>query len=82
MLGRDPGPALRTLVEPKDLPRPYGGELDWKYEDEPALDDDAKAAIGEMPKGPAVFEDGKVVRPTVPTEPPSEPVKTNGAGAS
>lgn len=73
MLGKEPGPALRTLIDPKDLPKPYGGDLDWKFEDEPALDDDAKALIGEMPKGPAAFVDGKVVRPTAPTPAPTEP---------
>ncbi|KAI0350345.1 CRAL/TRIO domain-containing protein [Trametes cingulata] len=67
VLGKDPGPTLRTLIDPKDLPKPYGGELDWKFEDEPALDDEAKAVIGEMPRGPVVFVDGEVRRPE-PTE--------------
>ncbi|KAJ3011324.1 hypothetical protein NUW54_g2211 [Trametes sanguinea] len=74
VLGRDPGPTLRTLIDPKDLPKPYGGELDWKFEDEPALDDAAKAVIGEMPKGPVVFENGEVRRPT-----PPEPADTGSA---
>ncbi|KAI0078216.1 CRAL/TRIO domain-containing protein [Panus rudis PR-1116 ss-1] len=68
ILGKDPGPTLRTLIEPSDLPKSYGGELDWKFEDEPALDDAAREMIGEMPKGPVVFEDGKVVRPQPPSE--------------
>ncbi|KAJ3559314.1 hypothetical protein NM688_g423 [Phlebia brevispora] len=63
VLGKDPGPTLRTLIDSKDLPKPYGGELDWQYENEPALDDAAKAALGEMPKGPAIFVDGRVVQP-------------------
>ena len=63
MLGRDPGPTLRTLVAPEDLPQAYGGELAWRYEDEPALDAPAREAIGEMPRGPAVFVNGKVVQP-------------------
>lgn len=67
VLGKDPGPTLRTLIDPKDLPKPYGGDLDWAYEDEPALDDAAKSVIGEMPKGPVVFEDGEVRRPTAPS---------------
>ena len=79
VLGKDPGQALRTLIEPKDLPKPYGGELDWKYEDEPALDADAKAVLGEMPKGPAVFENGKVERPTV-TPPLAQPESTTVNG--
>ena len=60
MLGRDPGPALREIIDPKDLPKRYGGELDWEFEDEPYLDEDAKRMIGHMPKGPAAFVDGKV----------------------
>ena len=63
VLGKDPGPTLRNLIDPQDLPKPYGGELEWKYEDEPSLDAPVKEAIGEMPRGPAVFLDGKVVQP-------------------
>lgn len=79
VLGKDPGPTLRTLIDTQDLPKPYGGELDWKYEDEPSLDAPTKEAIGEMPKGPAVFIDGKVVQPPPrsgaavnPSEPPPQ----------
>ena len=57
------------MVDAKNLPKPYGGELDWKYEDDPALDDATRALIGEMPKGPAVFLDGKVVQPPPPLHP-------------
>ncbi|EJF61053.1 CRAL/TRIO domain-containing protein [Dichomitus squalens LYAD-421 SS1] len=71
ILGKDAGPALCTLIDPKDLPKTYGGELDWKFEDQPSLDDATKELIGEMPKGPVVFEDGKVVRPSPPSEPPT-----------
>ena len=56
------------MIDPKDLPKSYGGELEWKYEDEPALDDAVREVIGEMPRGPVVFEDGKVVRPSPPPE--------------
>jgi len=66
VLGKDPGSVLRKLVDPKDLPMPYGGELDWKYEDEPSLDEATTAAIGEMPKGPTMFVDGQVVKPSPP----------------
>ena len=41
----------------------YGGELDFKFEDEPNLDQAAKDAIGEVPKGPVIFMDGAIVRP-------------------
>ncbi|GJE91794.1 Sec14p-like lipid-binding domain-containing protein [Phanerochaete sordida] len=63
VLGKDPGPTLRTLIAAEDLPKPYGGDFEWTFEDEPALDAPAREAIGEMPKGPAVFVDGKVVQP-------------------
>jgi len=54
---------LRSLIDVKDLPKPYGGELDWEFICDPSLDEEAKMAIGEMPKGPALFVDGAVVRP-------------------
>ena len=60
------------------MPKPYGGELDWRFENEPALDDVTKALIGEMPKGPAVFLDGKVVQPP----PPFHPVLNGTANGS
>ena len=60
VLGKDPGPTLRTLIEEEDLPTPYGGNLDWKFEDEPALDSHARDHIGKMPQGPAAWVDGKV----------------------
>ncbi|KAI0917472.1 hypothetical protein AcW1_007336 [Taiwanofungus camphoratus] len=66
VLGKDPGPTLRKLIDPQNLPMPYGGELDWKFGDEPALDDDAKNVLGEMPKGPVILEDGQVKRPALP----------------
>lgn len=68
VLGRDYGSILRTIIDPKDLPQPYGGELHWKFEDEPCLDDETQAIIGEVPKGPAIFVDGRVRRPTAPPD--------------
>lgn len=63
MLGRDPGPELRKLINNENIPKVYGGELDFEFEDEPNLDQAARDAIGEMPKGPTVFRDGAVVKP-------------------
>ena len=68
VFGRDYGSILRTIIDPKDLPQPYGGELHWKFEDEPCLDDETQAIIGEVPKGPAIFVDGRVRRPTAPPD--------------
>ena len=45
------------------MPKKYGGELEWEFEDDPNLDDEARKILGEMPKGPFIFEDGAVVRP-------------------
>lgn len=37
--------------------------MEFKFEDEPNLDQAAKDVIGEVPKGPVIFRDGAVVRP-------------------
>ncbi|KAJ7246367.1 CRAL/TRIO domain-containing protein [Mycena rebaudengoi] len=63
ILGRNPGETLTKLIDPEDLPRQYGGTLEWDFSCEPNLDAAAKQVLGEMPKGPAMFVDGKVVRP-------------------
>lgn len=64
VLGKEPVEALQSFIDPKNLPKPYGGELDWKFEDEPNLDDEAKEALGgSMPRGPHLFVDGTVVKP-------------------
>ncbi len=65
VLGKEPGPTLLELVNVKDLPKVYGGLLDWQFEDEPSLDDAARELIGEMPKGPVIFENNKVEQPSV-----------------
>ncbi|KAF8073450.1 CRAL/TRIO domain-containing protein [Lyophyllum atratum] len=64
VLGKDPGPKLRDLVDARNLPKQYGGELEWKFDDEPSLDDDAKAVLKEMPEGPMIFVDGTISKPT------------------
>ncbi|KAG6840824.1 hypothetical protein C0991_004115 [Blastosporella zonata] len=64
VLGKDPGLTLRDLVHPCDLPKAYGGELEWTFEEEPNLEDDVKAALdGAMPKGPVIFIDGVIAKP-------------------
>ncbi|KAG2144171.1 CRAL/TRIO domain-containing protein [Suillus bovinus] len=57
ILGKDPGPTLRSLIDERDIPQAYGGQLPWKFEDDPDLDDAIKEVIGEMPKGPVLFVD-------------------------
>lgn len=63
MLGRNPGPELRKFIDNENIPKAYGGELNFNFEDEPNLDQDARDVIGEMPKGPVIFQDGVVVKP-------------------
>jgi len=64
VLSRDPGSTLSELIHSHDLPSSYGGKLEWKFEDEPQLDDDTKQVLGTMPKGPVIFKDGNVVELT------------------
>lgn len=65
IVNKDQLSSIHALIDPKDLPKAYGGELDWKYEDPPALDEEAKAAVGgQWPKGPVWFKNGSVVYPS------------------
>ena len=62
VLGGEPGPTLREIIKPEDLPRIYGGELEWKYEDEPLLDAEVQAAVGQetLPPGPLAWQGSSV----------------------
>lgn len=43
------------------LTKAYGDELEWTFEDKPRLEKDARRTVGEeMPRGPAIFVDGRV----------------------
>jgi len=55
---------LRTVIDSENLPKVYGGELDWNFEDEPDLDEAARDVIGEVPKGPFIFKNGSVMSPS------------------
>ena len=37
--------------------------MEWSFFDPPKLDEETQAVIGEMPRGPWIFKNGKVVRP-------------------
>ncbi|KAJ7202841.1 CRAL/TRIO domain-containing protein [Mycena pura] len=65
ILGKNPSETLLKLVDAQNLPRLYGGTLEWDFSCEPNLDDATKNVVGgeEMPKGAAVFVDGNVARP-------------------
>ncbi|KAJ7595635.1 CRAL/TRIO domain-containing protein [Mycena floridula] len=52
---------LSKVIDPKDLPKQYGGELEWTFTDPPKLDDQLKAVLGEFPDGPMIYVDGTVV---------------------
>jgi len=61
ILGKDPAPTLTALIDAQDLPKVYGGELEWTYANEPALDGPAEHILGEMPKGPVLFDGTRVI---------------------
>ncbi|KAJ7134303.1 CRAL/TRIO domain-containing protein [Mycena epipterygia] len=63
ILGKNPNETLLTLIDAENLPRQYGGTLEWQFFSEPNLDDATKEVLGEMPKGPALFVDGALARP-------------------
>jgi len=62
VVAKDLGPTLLEFIDPKDLPKQYGGELDWEFDDEPCLDEAAKQILSDMPQGPAAFIDGQATR--------------------
>lgn len=59
----DGGKMIRELIAKENLPEEYGGELKWSFFDPPTLDEETRAVIGELPRGPWIFKNGKVVRP-------------------
>jgi len=60
--GPDQGKELMEVIPAANLPKIYGGEMDWTYEDEPMLDEEIKAKIGANAiQGPVVWEDEKMV---------------------
>ncbi|KAI0034607.1 CRAL-TRIO domain-containing protein [Vararia minispora EC-137] len=58
VLDSNPGPTLLTFIDAANLPKAYGGQLDFTYEDEPNLDAPARAALNSdaVPSGPVVFD--------------------------
>lgn len=52
---------LKDLIDESNLPKPYGGELPWHFEDDPLLDDEIRDSITQMPQGPAIFRDGNCI---------------------
>jgi len=63
ILGKNHAAGIASLIEPSELPKRYGGELDWEFEDGPLLDDEMRKILPEMPRGPFVFDgDDKTVK--------------------
>ncbi|ETN40374.1 uncharacterized protein HMPREF1541_04651 [Cyphellophora europaea CBS 101466] len=57
-------PTLERFMDPKDIPKQYGGQLDFQWGDLPHLDDEAKAAVETDGKqgwiaGPCLWLDHK-----------------------
>ncbi|KAJ7725342.1 CRAL/TRIO domain-containing protein [Mycena metata] len=63
ILGKNPAETLLTFIDAENLPRQYGGTLEWEFPNPPNLDDATKEVIGEMPRGPTLFVDGSKVKP-------------------
>jgi hypothetical protein len=63
VLGAEPGPILQEIIRAGDLPRIYGGELEWTFEDEPILDSEVQevAGVKDLPPGSLIWEDKKIV---------------------
>ncbi|PWN36506.1 CRAL/TRIO domain-containing protein [Meira miltonrushii] len=54
---------LHDIIHPFDLPKVYGGELEWQYEDEPSIEQEIASLLGakEAPDGPAEWKDGQLI---------------------
>ncbi|KAJ5295883.1 CRAL/TRIO domain-containing protein [Penicillium antarcticum] len=60
--------SLLSQIDASDLPKEYGGELDWQWGDPPNLDSSTKELVDELyhksernevfSKGPIIYEDG------------------------
>jgi hypothetical protein len=54
---------LLRIIDSEDLPKCYGGTLEWDYEKQPILDEQLSKALGGManpPTGPWTWKDGKM----------------------
>jgi hypothetical protein len=54
---------LLKLIDAENLPKTYGGNMEWKFENDPDLDQVAKDVIGEWPRRPSIFKHGEVRLP-------------------
>jgi CRAL/TRIO domain len=58
-------PTLLALIDAQDLPKAYGGQLEWAFADQPAFDEETSQVLpgGKMPAGTVTFRDGKLCKP-------------------
>ncbi|KAG8918482.1 hypothetical protein FRC02_002339 [Tulasnella sp. 418] len=58
---------LQEYIDKENIPKEYGGDLDWTFPEEPNLDEPAKKALasigGGPPRGPYVWWEGEAKRP-------------------
>ncbi|ORY58238.1 CRAL-TRIO domain-containing protein [Pseudomassariella vexata] len=58
----DVQPVLYSFIDPKNLPKAYGGELDWDFHEEPNFDDEFKRIVTwenghtALPPGPMYWQ--------------------------
>lgn len=53
---------LARFIDLEDLPKKFGGRLEWEYDDEPLLDEQLSKALdgaAHPPRGPWTWKDGK-----------------------
>ncbi|ORY83546.1 CRAL-TRIO domain-containing protein [Leucosporidium creatinivorum] len=58
-------PTLLKYIDASNIPKRYGGELDWDFGDPVSLDDESKKALGldVLPRGPVRFTEREGFRP-------------------
>lgn len=58
-------PTLLKYVDASNIPKRYGGSLDWDFGDAVSLDEESKKALGleTLPRGPVRFSDEEGFRP-------------------
>lgn len=82
--GPDQGKELMDIIPARNLPKVYGGEMDWTYEDEPDLDEEIKKAIqSDKIEGPVVWDGKKMVllgEGRKDEQPQTEAAEATGAG--
>jgi len=84
VFGKNYSSQLAEIIDPSQLPKKYGGVLDWEFMDVPLLDDEMRKYLDEMPRGPLLFdpEGKKAVRPKEYVQPEEPDVKSSMNGTA